>query len=235
MKYPLFTLTITSCKRFSLFMQTITSFFEMCDDIDLISEIIIVDDNSSLDDIKQLQNYLLFIMKDFPITLIHRKNNPGHAESLNILFDSVKTDYIFHLEDDWLFTKDGHFIRAGFDIMQDCNDIKSVIMRNWIAQGTQYSKKYSTGVCEYYKHNFNGLKFKKGDLSTYPGYSLNPSLQCIKDIRTIGRFENRPLFELRFAYKYFSYDYRVALMQDDYCKHIGHSSNNAYTLNNTGV
>lgn len=224
------TLTMTTCKRLLLFMKTIQSFFENCMDLDLIKEIIIIDDGSSDSDIKGM----FTILSDckYNIKFIQKKNK-GHARSLNILFDNVKTDYIFHLEDDWEFIKKDNFIRKGFKILDDNKKIKSVIMRNWIEQGCKQNdlQKTKTGI-KYYIHNYNGQKFIKGEVNTYPGYSLNPSLQNISDIKKIGKFENKELFELRFAYRYFSYDYKVALTEIDYCKHIGNNIN-AYRLNNT--
>lgn len=223
------TLTITTCKRLELFKQTIKSFFSNCLDTDLIQEIIIIDDSSSINDIKDMQYFL----KDYKykITIISG-NQKNHALSLNVLFSKVKTDYIFHLEDDWEFKK-GDLIRQAFQIIDDNKNIKSVIMRNWIEQGAKNQiKKMTKAGIKYYIHNYNGLRFVKGNINTYPGYSLNPSLQNIKEIRDIGEFENKELFELRFAYNYYSNGFLIGMTSQDYCKHIG-GALSAYKLNNT--
>jgi hypothetical protein len=226
MIFPKITLTMTTCKRLQLFKQTIQLFFNNCLDIDLIKEIIIVDDNSSLDDIKEMQNFL----KDYKYNIKLISTNCGHANALNILFYNVQTDYIFHLEDDWEIKK-GNFIRQSFEIMNDNEKIKSVLMRNWIAQGAKQQIPKHIEKTKYYIHNYNGLKFQKGNINTYPGYSLNPSLQNIKDIKKIGKFENKKLFELRFAYRYYSYGYLVGMTYFDFCLHVGIQS--AYKSNNT--
>lgn len=229
MKYFKITLTMTTCKRLQLFKQTIQSFFENCLDIDLINQIIIIDDGSSKQDILSMFE----ILKDYKYDIIFiEKKNKGHAYSLNTLFRYVKTDYIFHLEDDWSFKK-GNFIRQAFDIMNDNEKIKSVIVRNWIEQGVkkQIQKKTQAGL-NYFLHNFNGLKFQKGNLNTYPGYSLNPSLQDMRCFKEIEKFYNKELFELRFAYRYFSFDYLIGMTEKDYCIHTGKNIN-AYKLNNT--
>ncbi len=223
------TLTMTTCKRLEFFRVTVESFFKNCVGLNLIQEIIIIDDSSSQEDIEAMK----YILKDFKYKIkIISGNHKSHQRSLNILFDNVKTDYIFHLEDDWEFKK-GDFIKQAFDIMKDNKKVKSVLMRNWIEQGAkdQIKKITKTGI-KYYIHNYNGLKFEIGTVNTYPGYSLNPALQNIKDIRTLGKFEYRELFELRHAFKYFSNDWIVAMTDQDYCKHIG-SALSAYKLNNT--
>ena len=223
------TLTITTCKRLSNFKQTVESFFENCLDLDLIKEIIIIDDGSSETDLKRM--FELLSKYEYDITVIEKKNK-GHARSINLLFNRVKTDYIFHLEDDWHFSKKENFIKHAFEIMNHNEKIKSVIFRNWIKQGARQTlkQKTNTGI-DYYIHNYNGLKFKKGEVNTYPGYSLNPSLQNVKEIKKLGLFENAKLFELRFAYKYFLQGFLIGLTNIDYCVHMGGDS--AYKLNNS--
>ena len=234
MIFPKVTLTMTTSKRYNLFAETINSFFENCLDTDLIQEIILIDDCSSRYDFDKMKQ----LLQDIPIQIrILVKQIPGHVESLNILFSQVKTDYIFHLEDDWKFTIKDNFIRDALQIiLNDADEVKIVIMRNWIKQGAKQNNIHETmeGI-KYYIHDYNYQPFIKGEINTYPGYSLNPSLQHIKDIReNIGLFRNVKLFELDFALRYCNIGrgYKVALTDQDYCQHIG-GNVNAYTLNNT--
>jgi len=233
MKYSEVTLTITTSKRFNLFKKSIMSFYDRCKDWDLIKNIIIVDDASSKTDIENMKQLLSGIKKDI---LFICKDNPDHVQSLNILFDKVKTDYVFHLEDDWNFIQHGNFIREGFEIMADNDKIKTVIMRNWIKQGNKdfHRCKTKTGL-EYHIHHYNFKKHIPGELNTYPGYSLNPSLQNMKHIKDIiGKFTRTINFELQFALRYCNIGtgFLTAMMANDYCEHIG-TNINAYALNNT--
>ena len=49
------TITMTTCKRFNLFTQTVSSFINCCLDIELVSRWICVDDNSTEEDRKEMK------------------------------------------------------------------------------------------------------------------------------------------------------------------------------------
>jgi hypothetical protein len=53
---PLITFTITSCKRFDLFEQTVNSFLNCCTDVEKIDSWLCVDDNSSNEDREKMQS-----------------------------------------------------------------------------------------------------------------------------------------------------------------------------------
>lgn len=52
------TLTLITCKRFNYFQKTLNSFVENCLNLNLISNIICIDDNSEIEDIKKWKNLL---------------------------------------------------------------------------------------------------------------------------------------------------------------------------------
>jgi hypothetical protein len=114
------TLTITTCKRIELFKRTINSFINCCKDIILIDEYLCVDDNSTEQDreeMKRLYPFFRWIMKT--------PEQKGHLESMNIIIDEVKTEYILHLEDDWLFEVESEYITPSIEILNQKN-IKSI-------------------------------------------------------------------------------------------------------------
>jgi hypothetical protein len=105
------TLTITTCKRIDLFKRTMDSFINCCSDILLIDEFICIDDNSSDEDretMKKLYPFFKFILK--------RPDDKGHVKSMNMIVDIVKTKYLLHMEDDWLFTYKYDFITKAMEI-----------------------------------------------------------------------------------------------------------------------
>ena len=104
-------LTITTCKRIDLFERTILTFVSECEDCNLIDVIIHYDDSSSLDDRNKMFTLLNTL---FPDTLIISKRfnpdsfntNRRHLEIMKKWKEDIKffnIDYVFHLEDDWLF------------------------------------------------------------------------------------------------------------------------------------
>ena len=95
---PILTFTITTCKRYDLFEQTMNSFLNCCLDIHRIDRWFCADDNSSPEDrakMKEKYPFFEFYFKDLA--------EKGHAKSMNIILSHVNTPYIFHMEDDWKF------------------------------------------------------------------------------------------------------------------------------------
>ena len=152
-----------------------------------------------------------------------RKIQPGHPQALNLLFDAVETEYIMFLEDDWE-AKKHFFLQDGINIIKNNENILSVLYRLWS------STKLINGVKV---HNYNGLKYNKHDIHTYPGYTLNPTVQAIKKIREkCGRFdESVKFFELDYATKYAAAGFKLAMI-DEVFTHIG-VGRSAYILNGT--
>jgi len=73
-------ITMTTCKRYNLFEQTVNSFLECCRDLeDYIFCWLVVDDNSSAEDRNRMKRdypFMTFVFKD--------SENKGHARSMNI-------------------------------------------------------------------------------------------------------------------------------------------------------
>lgn len=93
------TLAITTCKRLEVFFRTMSSLLESLGPLpnSLITEVIIIDDNSTFDDrTKMMVSYpnFTFVFKSF--------KDRGHAASMNYLYRMVNTKYLLYLEDDWL-------------------------------------------------------------------------------------------------------------------------------------
>ena len=93
------TVTMTTCKRFDLFRRTMISILKYVKDLkQYLFDWIVIDDNSS----EKMRNQM---KEEFPfITYIYKdETNKGHARSLNILMDMIKTPYVMNIEDDWEF------------------------------------------------------------------------------------------------------------------------------------
>ena len=106
------TLTITSCKRLDLFKKTMNSFINCCQDISLIDRFICVDDNSSEADKTEMESLYPFF--EFIFKTPEQK---GHLSSMNIIMEQVKTPYLLHMEDDFLFIDRAPYIGPAVQIL----------------------------------------------------------------------------------------------------------------------
>ena len=128
----LITLTITTCKRLNLFKRTMNSLINNCTDILMIDQYICVDDNSSESDrneMKKLFPFFTWILKS--------DSERGHMQSMNIICRTVKTKYMFHTEDDWLFCRNGEYIRPALEILNQ----KTVVALELIPENRNIPRK----------------------------------------------------------------------------------------------
>lgn len=249
--FPKITFTITTCKRFKLFEQTMNSFLNCCIDLDMIDAWICVDDNSSLDDREKMK-------KLYPFFQFHFKNKDekGHPQSMNIIRRSVRTPFIFHMEDDWKF-----FVRRNY--MSDCLDVlnqnpqigQCLINRNYaetdrdtnIAGGLQ--QKTESGLrflihehCDTpQKYMEFQQKYGSAPNSAYwPHFSFRPGLNRSIIWRVLGEFDEKVShFEHEYSKKYKECGFVTAFLDNIHCLHTGRltserwdtSKENAYTLN----
>ena len=240
------TFTITTCKRLDLFKETINMFILNCQDVHLIDEWVCIDDNSSPEDRAEM-------IKLYPFFNFYMKNekNKGHAKSMNILLDIVKTDYVVHFEDDWLL-KDRFSIIEYLTELQKHN-FDQIILR-WIGgQHPLFSVDNKFNIKNYvYNPNHmwidklslnkdyieeNGFSREKiydeKDYWWWPGFSLNPSIFNItKFKKKVGYFREDiipGLFEFDYALRANSHNMMIGFIELD-IKHLGEQVS-SYTLN----
>jgi len=248
---PLVTLSITTCKRFDLFQITINSLIQ-CIDTDMIDYWICVDDNSSEEDRQKmikLYPFFNFICKS--------QQGKGHACSMNIIKQLVKTPYLFHLEDDFKFFVKRNYIKDAIDVLNSDLQIgQCLINKNYAEIESDISikggifKNTNRGF-RYYIHEFVSTEEQKTDWikkhgitpssNYWPHFSLRPSLIRTSIFKDIGDFnQNTGHFEMEYAYRYASKNYISAFFEGIYCIHIGRLTSekhddtkiNAYKLNN---
>lgn len=248
-RYACVTFTITTCKRLSLFKETMNSFLTCCKDKHLIKEWICVDDNSDecdREEMKKLYPFFKFMFKTPELK--------GHSISMNLITNMVKTPYVFHMEDDWKFIVKKNYITECLEILSTNNVHQCALNRNYAEvenfeikgglfrttnNGTRY---YIHEYCkneEEYKHFY--AKYGECKNSAYwPHYTLRPSLILTKVFNTIGSFNIKaPHFEMEYAHRFTSLGYKTGFMEGIYCLHIGRLTSerhdqtiqNAYTLN----
>jgi GR25 family glycosyltransferase involved in LPS biosynthesis/GT2 family glycosyltransferase len=246
---PFVTFSITTCKRYDLFEQTINSFINCCEDIDLITHWICVDDNSSeADRIKMKANYPFFKF------IWKTPKEKGHAQSMNIILEQVQTPYLFHMEDDWKYFSVSNYIGKCIEVLESDKALGQCLINKNYAETTDdinvlggIFKTTKFGL-RYYEHDFiedTNLfrqKYGVGASSAYwPHYSLRPGLNRVSTLRRIGTYNpDVAHFEMDFSYRYTEKGYKTAFLDAISCIHIGRLTKdrhdttkaNAYTLNN---
>lgn len=253
-KEKFITLTMTTCKRFSLFEKTINSFIATCTDLELIDEWICIDDNSSEEDRMEMQKkypFFKFVLKGY--------EDKGHPQSLNMILDMVKSPYIFHLEDDWLFFSKTNYITQCLAVLNS-NDTygQCVLNRQYIETPREilfnvggFPKKLENGIHfrehELYTNSAEYLEFVKKYGEHKPNscywyhFSLRPGLNRREIFEKCGRFDTKVShFERVYSHVYYNNGYRTAYLDDIFCIHTGRLTSqigdktklNAYDLNN---
>ena len=248
-KNPLdITFVITTCKRLQFFIETMDKLIFHCQDLFLIKRWVCVDDNSSEEDreiMKKEYPFFDFIMKT--------PEQRGHAKSLNMVLDTIKTKYVFFFEDDWrcninfsilpylefLETFDTDQIifhgRDEKDGHQKLAMLNNKDIYKYCYNPNHPSKKVTT-LCPYYEQFEKEFKCKSDNVGYfYPGFSLNPSIFNIEKIRNHNLhfsedLENKNSFEIRFAFQCLSIGFKTSFSNILIC-HIGDIS--SYILNNT--
>jgi glycosyltransferase involved in cell wall biosynthesis len=245
------TLTVTTCKRLPLFMRTMHSFLNACTDRERIDRWICVDDNSSPDDRREMQR--LFPFFEF---IWKGPDERGHGRSMNLILDAVQTPFWLHLEDDWQFFEPLPYVTSTLDILDADATLGQVLFNRHYALGVEHRRlagglvRRTAAGRRYVEH----LHIPPGTPAYdefwrrhpaaranvhWPHYSLQPSMQRMAAVRSVGRFEEAPSFELEFARRYAQRGFRSAFLDTICCRHIGRDSGdgsttvppNAYELN----
>ena len=249
-EFPLVTFTVTTCKRYDLFRNTMNSFLNCCTDLHRIDNWLCVDDNSSEEDREKMRESYPFFTFYFK-TVVEK----GHPRSMNIIRDNVKTPYIFHIEDDWKFFCKRDYITDCLHILsqnpkigqcllnKNYIEVETVRVVGGISKVTDKGKRYY--IHEHCKspEEMDAFNKKHGGLSNcayWPYFSFRPSLFITEIIRELGEFnEVVGHFEMDYSYRYRNKEYISAFFESIYCLHTGRLTSerfdntraNAYILN----
>jgi GR25 family glycosyltransferase involved in LPS biosynthesis len=249
--FPRVTFTITTCKRYDLFEKTINSFVNCCEDLDLIDSWLCIDDNSSEED-------RLKMLKKYPFFRFYFKGNEhkGHAQSMNIIWNEVKTPYVFHMEDDWQFFKKRPYISHCLSVLGESEIYgQCLINKNYAETGDDFNiiggefKRTASGIGYFVHDHYPNEKMhefiqKRGigkNCAYWPHFSFRPSLLKMSALKTIGKFNPQAAhFEMEYAHRWISYGFESTFLEGINSLHIGRLTSerhdqtklNAYQLNN---
>jgi hypothetical protein len=218
------TVVITTCDRSFLLEKTLDSFIE--NNTYPIEEFIIIEDSGKkgVNDFVFSEKY-----KHHKFTLIYNETNLGQVPSIDVAYSKVKTDYIFHCEEDWQFLKPG-FIERSMEILKQDNAIFTVWLRPH-NHTSGHPIDYSILYDGYYKMSTNYTHYFRDVLHTWCGFTLNPGLRRTSDCMRFHPYnenvEKDPLLnhvgEYMINRKYAEHGYCAAITTETngYCTHIG--------------
>lgn len=246
------TIITTTCKRFELFYRTVNSVIKYVTDLhEHLYEWIVIDDNSDdqmRDNMREKFPFITYVFKD--------REFKGHSKSMNMIFDLVKTPYVFNIEDDWEFFFPDNYISKMLNVFAKSQDdsIGQVLVNiNYAEDVTTYkdvrgsSMRVTTDGQPYWIHNhYTGeeLTQKNNELRRsnnfyWPHFSLRVGIAKVDVLRRVGKFnENASHFEMEYGQRYVSSGYKTAFLNGVFCLHIGRRTYerqtekvNAYDLN----
>lgn len=246
----LITFSITTCKRFDLFEKTMNSFLNCCTDVHMIDHWLCVDDNSSEEDrikMKQKFPFFEFIFKN--------NKDKGHSRSMNIIYQKLKTPFLFHMEDDWQFFHKSNYMTQCLDVLCQSDNIgQCLINKNYSETEKDFvilggKKAMSEKGNVFFIHEYCVTDEQKDDFIIrngsgmnchyWPHFSFRPSMIKRVVFEKIGAFnEQAEHFEMEYAYRYVK-TFVSAFLPSIHCLHIGRLTSerfdktklNAYDLN----
>jgi Glycosyl transferase family 2 len=219
------TVVLTACNRPDLLKKTLDSFFEK--NTYPITRFIITEDGGSMDCND-------FVIEQYPSTqfeLMYNAVHLGQIRTIDLAYARVKTPYIFHMEEDWIFLKSG-FVETSMDIMETDPNIITV----WLRSPEDETLKHLY-LDEVYTTE-SGIQYKKCDVP-YPrdkglwnGFTLNPSLKRLLDYKKVQPYQDLPRLtpvhlsggnplECDISVAYAQLGYYAVTVLEQYIEHIG--------------
>ncbi|MDP2890576.1 MAG: glycosyltransferase family A protein [Bacteroidota bacterium] len=214
------TFVLTSCKRFDLLGPTLSSFLKY--NTYPIEEFIIIEDSPAIEKLNQ-------VLKDFPeikFTTLYNDPQIGQLRSIDRAYSLVKTDYIFHCEDDWLFYRHS-FIEKSFSILHENDKIINV----WLREQNDTNKHPLEMEVNHTKDGVGYKYLQTGFQDGFHGFTFNPSLRRTKDYELIKPYSNWP-DEIDLSNEYYhKYHFRGVILVDGYVRHLGDHRKIRYNIN----
>ena len=176
----LVTMVMTSCNRPDLLSKTLSSFIEK--NTFTLDKFIIIDDSGKIDCNKEV---IEKFNDRLEIISIYNKVNIGQIRSIDKAYSYVKTKYVFHCEEDWLFTKPG-FIEDSMKVFESMPNEK--IFTVWLRPHNCTSlhpiirDDKNRGFFEM-KRDFTYIH--KNEIYTWCGFTFNPGLRKTEDLYTV--------------------------------------------------
>ena len=218
------TLTVTTCRRWELFVRAMDSFISACDDIARVARFICIDDGSSASDRAAMAArypFFEFILKS--------PEERGHARSMNLLRRAVDTKYWLHIEDDFQFFERRPFVSEAIAILEHDGSLQQVLFNRAYAELTE-DRSLDAGELRslpdgsrYWAHEYDPSARQGGmSLAWWPHFASRPSLMVTERIFAVGEFNEGPVnLEREFGERFFAQGGRSGFLDTIAARHIG--------------
>ena len=167
---PEITVVLTCCDRPDNLRRTLKSFKKY--NTFPIKNFIVIEDGKSLETEKILNEML----GEHEVNFIFNDENQGQLKSIDKAYALVTTELVFHLEEDWDFTKSG-FIERSLDHLKDHPDCIFLSLRRFDDQQNHPLKKRNI--------NDDFLLFSPYWKGCWMGFGFNPSVRRMSDYRKL--------------------------------------------------
>lgn len=210
--------TCTSFNRPDLLERTLTSFFKF--NTYPIESFVVLDDSTDIGCNRHL-------IDKFPtVTFSYNYERLGQIKSVDRLMETVEAPYVFHIEEDWEFYKEG-FIEDSFVVLNENPSIQCV----WLRADTDTNGH----PIEDYQYQREGSKVKWSKLKLdhgngWHGFTFNPTLRRVGDYVMNGPYSNHAVFnpikpwesEMALSNYFMKRGYIAAIIRGNgYVRHIG--------------
>jgi hypothetical protein len=197
------TFALTACGRPDLLERTMDSFISH--NTYPIDKYIITEDST----IAGLNDKLIVKYSDLNIEWIINETRKGQIESIDNMYSKIGTDYIFHCEDDWLFTQDS-FIEKSMEILDNNSNILLVWLR---AHNDTNGHPVTIYNNDYDLINYNYLV-------AWHGFTFNPALRRLSDYKLVAPYSSVG-HEYDLSIRYKELGFKAAILKDKHVEHIG--------------
>ena len=203
------TFVLTSCGRPDLLDRVLNSFFKY--NTYPIKDYIIVEDSIDQEIYQRLK-------KDWGhrINFIFNKKKKGQIKSIIDTYKLVTTPYIFHCEDDWVYTR-GNFIQESLEILKS----DKFIIQVWLESKESASRLDIFSYLE--QREINNIKFSKVICKEgweWGHFSFRPGVKRLDDYQRINGYEKYKN-ELDISVRYKSEGFYTVIVDDPAVIDIG--------------
>lgn len=208
-KFNAVSLVVTSCGRVDLLQRTIDSFLRH--NTYPIVQSILIEDSC---DASVHERVLSTLGATFDLILFN-ESKLGQIKSIDRAYSYVESNYIFHCEDDWYFTRPG-FIEDSLSILEQNDDSVTVWLRDRkeFAAGRISSHRHATG---------QGVAYRDINAEADPdwhGFTFNPGLRRLADYKRIAPFAHIG-HEYEINKRYYELGYHAAILEQPATRHTG--------------
>jgi len=187
-----------------------------------ITDFIIVNDSADKNIHEKLQDSF------GNVNFVLNTENVGLIKSVDLGYAHIKTNYLFHCEDDWSFVGKGGFIEQSMAIMTNRPEIEEVWLKDMNLHPVEPTI-YKAGGVSYRLIQDNYQKGKNGfNDFAWHGFTTACGLKRLSDYKKVAPYADIPWQgtiwhrEQAIGERYHQLGYRTAILMDEYAYNIGY-------------